>query len=146
MNMYKYQQETINAIIETAENMENVTDEQKTIKIGFIRDKRWIDGWNGGWKTYTGDLYVAINKTYRFYVKDEFDNFFFEKMDIIDEDAYISIEQNIFLKLNKWIDNIYKNERQRKAFHEELNLQLNALNKSLELNNSREAIRDTLNL
>lgn len=129
--MFKYQSQMIENIKETAEFLEDVTDKQKTIKIGYIRDTRYINGWNGGWEEYTGDLYLSINKTYRFYVKDEYDAFFIEKFDGIDEDAYVHIDKDIFLKLNEWIESIYADERQRKAFYEELNLQLKALNKTL---------------
>lgn len=129
--MFKYQKETIKEIIKVAENLEKITDKKYRIKIGYIRDFRWIEGWNGGWKEYSGDLYLRLNST-RFGVEDDYDSFYVEEFNIIDEDAYIKIDKNIFLNLNNWIEKVFKEEKKRKEFHEKLNKELKCINKTFE--------------
>ena len=128
--MFKYQTRTIDEIKKVAENLEKITDKRKRICIGYIRETVW----NGNeWRSISGDLFIRLNSKYRFGIEDEndFSSFYIVETDFIDNDAYLDINKNIFLKLNDWISNIFEDERKRKQFHEKLNEELKALNKSL---------------
>ena len=127
--MFKYQTRTIDEIKKVGENLEKITDKRKRFCIGYIRENIW-DG--NEWRTISGDLFIRINSKYRFGIEDknELSSFYIEETDFIDDNAYLDINKNIFLKLNDWISNIFEDERKRKKFHENLNKELKALNKS----------------
>lgn len=126
--MYKYQKETIELIKDTAERLEGITESRMSLKIGYMRDEFWK---GNEWREESGDLYLEINKEDRFHLVDT--DFIVGRMTQIDKDAYINIDSDVFLKLNEFISKIYDNKRKNQAFHEELNKQLNALNKTIEV-------------
>ena len=126
--MYKYQKETIELIKDTAERLEGITESRMSLKIGYMRDEFW----NGNeWIEKSGDLYLEINKEDRFHLVDT--GLVVGEMTTIDKDAYIRIDNDVFLKLNEFITKIYNEKRKTQAFHNELNKQLNALNKTIEV-------------
>lgn len=126
--MYKYQKETIELIKDTAERLEDITESRMSLKIGYIKDEFW----NGNtWIEKDGDLRLNINKDDRFSIVDY--GCGIHEMTIIDDDAYIRIDNDVFLKLNEFITKIYNEKRKTQAFHNELNKQLNALNKTIEV-------------
>lgn len=126
--MYKHQKETIKLVNDTAERLENVTEARMSLKIGYMRDEFW----NGNeWIEKSGDLYLELNKENRFDLVDT--GFIVGQMTEIDDDAYIRIDNDVFLKLNEFITKVYNEKRKNQAFHEELNKQLNALNKTIEV-------------
>ena len=138
--VYKYQEKTIEEIEKVAENIENLTDDRLDIKIGtFTGNIDHGDGWVRRWKFHRGDLYVRINFNDRFKIKgkddfglNELGNVYINNGDWSDK-AKITINENIFLKFNKVIDKIYKDNKERKAFHEQLDKELKALNKTFEV-------------
>lgn len=125
--MYKYQKETINKILETFELLEGKTEARKSLKIGFIRDEFWT---GNEWVEHSGHLRVKLNSKHRFVLFDS-NTDFYKALDEVDDDAYVRIDSNVFLKLNDFIDEVYKEKREREGFHERLNKELEALNKAL---------------
>lgn len=136
--VYKYQEKTIEEIEKVAENIENLTDDRLDIKIGtFTGNIDHGDGWVRRWKFHRGDLYVRINFNDRFKIKEK-DDFGLNELGNVyingewNDKAKIDINENVFLKFNEIIDKVYKDNRERKAFYEKLNKELEALNKSFE--------------
>jgi hypothetical protein len=136
--VYKYQEKTIEEIEKAAKNIEKITDDRFNIKIGTFRG--YIDhgdGWIRRWKFHKGDLYVRINFSDRFKIKEK-DDFGLDELgnvyinDEWNDKAKIDINENVFLKFNEVIDKVYKDNKERKAFYEKLNKELEALNKSFE--------------
>ncbi len=136
--VYKYQEKTIEEIEKAAKNIEKITDDRFNIKIGTFRG--YIDhgdGWIRRWKFHKGDLYVRINFSDRFKIKEK-DDFGLDELgnvyinDEWNDKAKIDINENVFVKFNEVIDKVYKDNKERKAFYEKLNKELEALNKSFE--------------
>lgn len=126
--MYKYQIETIYHIINTCNLLEEKTEDRKSLRIGYMRYKYW----NGnGWGEHKGELRIQLNSEYRFRLCIH-NTSLYKEFDIIDEDDYIKIDSKVFLNLNKFIEEIYKEKQEIKKFHERLNKELEVLNKSLE--------------
>ena len=124
--MYKYQEETLVHLEESKEKLEKLTDSKMSIKIGIIRGE-YLN--TSGTRQYEErrDLYVCRNDS----------NGVLQTVgDIgcsygIDDDDFVRLDSDIFIKLNEFIDKIYKNKKEREEFHERLNRELEALNKSL---------------
>lgn len=124
--MHKYQEETLAQLEESKERLEKLTNDKMSIKIGIIRGE-YLNTSGTGYYEETRDLYFCINDSH---------GVFKTVGDIgcsygIDDDDFIKLDSNIFIKLNKFIDKIYKNKKEREEFHEKLNRELEALNKSL---------------
>lgn len=125
--MFKYQIETMEQMYDMCEKLENVTDKRIKLKIGWCRGSFLNTRYE--WVEKKGDLYIALNRS-RVLLIDDF-GFILEEMDKLDEDMYVKLDKDVWLKINEWIDNIYEDNRARRLFHEELNVQLEALNKAL---------------
>ena len=124
--MYKYQEETLEHLEESKERLEKLTNSKMSLKIGIIRGE-YLNASGTRYYEETRDLYFCINDS----------NGVFQTVgDLgcsyeIDDDDFIKLDSNIFIKLNEFIDKIYKNKKEREEFHEKLNRELEALNKSL---------------
>jgi hypothetical protein len=122
--VYKYQEETIEYLKELSGNLEKLTDDKMTLKIGYARGE-FLNSLGTRYYLHSGDLYLRINYGRSFAIINDkaetFDNAF--------DELYIRFDEDIFLKLNDWIDKIYKNKREREAFHARLNEELKSLNK-----------------
>ena len=124
--MYKYQEETLEYLEETKQRLEKLTDSKMNLKIGIIR---------GEYLNKTGTKYIEETRDLYFCINDI--NGTFQTVGIIgnsyeiNDDDFVKLDNNIFIKLNEFIDKIYKNKKEREEFHEKLNRELEALNKSL---------------
>lgn len=124
--MYKYQEETLAHLEESKERLEKLTNSKMSIKIGIIRGE-YLNASGTKYYEETRDLYFCINNS---------DGVFMTVGDMgssfgINDDDFVKLDSNIFIKLNEFIDKIYKNKKEREEFHERLNRELEALNKSL---------------
>lgn len=128
--VYKYQQETLEHLEETRERLELLTEERMRLKIGIVRDD-YLNCKGTGYYEETRDLYFCINHQDG-YVDTTFKSVGeFDSSYGISDEAYVKFEEDLFFKLNEFIDKIYKNKKEREEFHERLNQELKALNKSL---------------
>lgn len=129
--VYKYQKETFNYLSEVVERLEKITDSKMSLKIGYIRENYHLG--NGEFTKAKGDLYLTIHNGNNFKMVGTFENGFdvTDDFDIIDSEAYVRLDKNLFIKLNEWIDKIYSNKRDLEQFHDRLNKELCALNKAL---------------
>lgn len=129
--VYKYQEETFNYLSELVERLEKVTDNKMSLKIGFIKEN-YHHG-NGEFSKAQGDLYITLHNGNYFRMVGTFENGFdvTDEFDIVDTEAYVRLDENLFIKLNEWIDKIYSNKRDLEQFHNRLNKELYALNKAL---------------
>lgn len=124
--MYKYQEETLTYLEESKERLEKLTNSKMSLKIGIIRGE-YLNASGTKYYEETRDLYFCINNS---------DGVFMTVGDMgnsfeINDDDFVKLDSNIFIKLNEFIDKIYKNKKEREEFHEKLNRELEALNKSL---------------
>lgn len=124
--MYKYQEETLAHLEESKEKLEKLTNSKMSLKIGIIRGE-YINTNGTGYYEETRNLYFCINDSH---------GIFKTIGDIgcsygINDNDFVRLDSNIFIKLNEFIDKISKNKKKRKEFHEKLNKELEALNKSL---------------
>lgn len=124
--MYKYQEETLAHLEESKERLEKLTNSKMSLRIGIIRGE-YLNASGTRYYEEARDLYFCINDS----------NGVFKTVgDIgcsygIDGDDFVRLDSNIFIKLNEFIDKIYKDKKEREEFHERLNRELEALNKSL---------------
>ena len=122
--MYKYQEETLAYLEKSKEKLEKLTNSKMSLKIGTIRGE-YLNA--SGYYEETRDLYFCINDS----------NGVFQTVGDagcsygVNDDDFLRLDKDIFLKLNKFIDKIYRNKKEREEFHEKLNRELEALNKSL---------------
>lgn len=130
--VYKYQKETLEYLEETRERLEKLTDARMKLKIGTIRDS-FLNMSGTEYYEDTRDLFFCINPKESY-----IDKTFMSVGEIpinkdygVCDEAFVRLDSNLFLKLNDFIDKIYKNKHEREEFHEKLNKELEALNKSL---------------
>lgn len=130
--VYKYQLETLEQLENVRENLEPLTEDRMSLKIGQIRDE-WLNSSGTSYYEETRDLYLCLNHESGYTVTT------FKSVGevrssygIDEKNATIWFNEDLFLKINEWIDTIYKNKREREQFHERLNAELKALNKTLE--------------
>ena len=124
--MYKYQYEILNELEKTFEILETKTEDRMSFKIGFFRDE--IINLNGtAYVEKKGDLFIRLNYEDRYLFVHDYST----ELPSICETAYLSIDKNIFLKLNKFVEDIYTSNRQKKEFAFNLKKELEALNKAL---------------
>lgn len=123
--MYKYQEETLEYLTETRTRLEKLTDSKMTLKIGLVRDE-YLNSSGTRYFEETRDLYFCLNHGETFMSVGDFGTDYG-----VSRDAVVRLDSRIFLKLNKFIDKIYKNKKEREEFHDRLNFELKSLNKSL---------------
>lgn len=124
--MYKYQEETLAYLEESKEKLEKLTNSKMSLKIGTIRGE-YLNTSGTRYYEETRDLYFCINDSHGVFQTIGDIGCSYE----INDDDFIKLDSNIFIKLNEFIDKIYKNKKEREEFHERLNRELEALNKSL---------------
>lgn len=130
--VYKYQLEILEQLENVRENLEPLTEDRMSLKIGQIRDE-WLNSSGTNYYEETRDLYLCLNHE-NGYVVTTFKSVGEVRSNygIDEKNATIWFNKDLFLKINEWIDTIYKNKREREQFHEKLNTELKALNKALE--------------
>lgn len=121
--MYKYQEEVIDNIDSAIDTMEQMTEEHYRVHIGYRNDKL---------NEQNIPIFVEINGNFRFTQQTQKDEYYehYSKCELYNHNR-IELFEDIFLEFNKLIDKIIKDNEQRKQFYEQLNAELNALNKSL---------------
>ena len=131
--MYKYVRENLEYIENVVDSLNNITEERIEVKIGYIRGYETLNIQGTAYIRKNGDLYLRLNRSSAFYMKAN-DGYYNETMSVASmDDAYVKLDENVFDKITKLIEKVYKDNRERKAFHEELNKQLKALTKTLEV-------------
>lgn len=131
--MYKYVRENLEYIENVVDSLNNITEERIEVKIGYIRGYETLNIQGTAYIRKNGDLYLRLNRSPAFYMKAN-DGYYNEAISIPGMgDAYVKLDENVFDKITKLIEKVYKDNRERKAFHEELNKQLKALTKTLEV-------------
>ena len=131
--MYKYVRENLEYIENVVDSLNNITEERIEVKIGYIRGYETLNIQGTAYIRKNGDLYLRLNRSSAFYIKAN-DGYYNETMSVASmDDAYVKLDENVFDKITKLIEKVYKDNRERKAFHEELNKQLKALTKTLEV-------------
>ena len=131
--MYKYVRENLEYIENVVDSLNNITEERIEVKIGYIRGYETLNIQGTAYIRKNGDLYLRLNRSSAFYMKAN-DGYYNETMSVASmDDAYVKLDENVFDKITKLIEKVYKDNRERKAFHEELNKQLKALTKILEV-------------
>lgn len=122
--VYKYQEETIEEIDKAMDKLEEMTEEFYRIFLGWRHTFEF--------ENENIPLFVTINGENRFEQQTTMDNCYdtYSRCPILNYNR-IEIQNNIFLEINKTIDKIFKDNRKRKEFHEKLNHELQALNKTL---------------
>lgn len=131
--VYKYQKETFAHLEETRKRLEKLTDARKSLKIGIIRDE-FLNNNGTAYYEDTRDLYFCLNHENGIVVttfKTISDDGYASSYGINMDTAFVRLDTNLFLKLNDFIDNIYKHKQEREEFHEKLNKELIAINNSL---------------
>ena len=121
--MYKYQEEVIDNIDSAIDTMEQMTEAHYRVHIGYRNDKL---------NEQNIPIFVEINGNFRFTQQTQKDEYYehYSKCELYNHNR-IELFEDIFLEFNKLIDKIIKDNEQRKQFYEQLNAELNALNKSL---------------
>ena len=127
--LYNYQIENLQELDGIPEKLENKTKEQYLIKIGSYEFKYF----NNNWITEKGIIYLAINHETNFITRDDLvenvENW--NLYQIKSENIKIKFDKDIYLKINKTINKILKDNAAREAYHNKLNNQLQAINNSL---------------
>ena len=121
--MYQYQEEVINNIDDAIDTIEQMTEEHYRVHIGYRNDKL---------NEQNIPIFVEVNGDFRFTQQTQNDECYehYSKCELYNHNR-IELFEDIFLELNKLIDKIIKDNKQRKQFYEQLNVELQALNKSL---------------
>lgn len=122
--MYKYQEETIDNIDDAIEKIEKMTEEHYRIHIGFRHTHDFEDE--------NIPIFVEINGQHRFTQQTRNDECFdhYSNCPIYSLNR-IQINKEIFLDLNKLLDKIIKDNKQREKFYSKLNEELKSFNKAL---------------
>lgn len=122
--MYKYQEETIEELNDAIDKVEELTEEEYRIHIGW-RHTHNFDEENI-------PIYVTINGRFRFEQQTNMDQSYdFYSQCPLDNYERITLNDDIFLDIVDIIDKIYTDNQKREKFYEKLNAQLKALNKIL---------------
>ena len=122
--MYKYQEEIIEQLEDAIEKLETMTEEHYRLH-NRIRHTNNFDEENI-------PIYVEINGSSIFTQQTNQDQCydFYSRCDIYNYNR-IELFQDIFLNINNLIDKIIKDNKEREKFYNKLNIELQALNKSL---------------
>ena len=121
--MYKYQEEVIDNIDSAIDTMEQMTEANYRVHIGYRNDNL---------NEQNIQIFVEVNGNFRFTQQTRNDEYYehYSKCELYNHNR-IELFEDIFLELNKLIDKIIKDNEQRKQFYEQLNVDLKALHKSL---------------
>ena len=131
--VYKYVEKNLRHIENMVKQLNEITEERIKIKIGYIRGISVLNARGTAYIYKSGDLYVRLNRNSPFLMK--YYDVDYEELNtkqIVNDNAYVKLDEDVFDKLNDLITKVYKDNRERKAFHEELEKQLQAINKTLE--------------
>lgn len=122
--MYKYQEEIIEQLEDAIEKLETMTEEHYRLHIGFRHTNNFDEE--------NIPIYVEINGSSIFTQQTNQDQYydFYSRCDIYNYNR-IELFQDIFLNINNLIDKIIKDNKKREKFYNKLNIELQALNKSL---------------
>lgn len=128
--VYKYQKDTLQHLQKIKKQLEKLTQSQMKLKIGTVYDE-WINSRGTGYYDETRDLYLCLNHNNgfvdsTFLAEGEFDSQYGEP------DGYIEFEEDLFLKINNFIDKVFQLKKEREEFHSNLNKNLKEINKRLE--------------
>lgn len=123
--MYKYQEEVITEIDDAIDKIENMTEEHYRIHIGFRHTHEF--------ENENIPIYVEVNGISRFTQRTLMDDAYdsYSRCEIYNHNR-VELFNDIFLDINKLIDRVIKDNKQREAFYENLNIELKGLNKALE--------------
>ena len=123
--MYKYQEQVIEQIDDAIDKIENMTEEHYRIHIGFRHTHEF--------ENENIPIYVEVNGTNRFTQQTLLDNAYdsYSKCEIYNHNR-VELFKDIFLDVNKLIDKVIKDNKQRETFYNNLNIELKRLNKALE--------------
>lgn len=124
--MYKYQEELTEQIVESLSQIEDMTEEHYVIHIGNLKDSEWER------MGYPTDIYAETNAEDYFAI----DDVYFSKSQLTYKT--VKFDEDIFLKFNKLIDKVIKDNKERKEFTEKLTEEMRALNKALKNSNKGE--------
>ena len=110
--MYQYQEEVIDNINDAIDTIEEMTEEHYRVHIGYRNENI--------------PIFVEVNGDFRFTQQTEKDEYYehYSRCELYNHNR-------IKLEFNKLIDKIIKDNKKRKQFYEQLNVELKALNKSL---------------
>lgn len=134
--IYKYQKETLAEIKDASKKIERKTNEQYKICIGLADiTKIEYGSFRNTEHHFDGKLYLLINHSARFKVVESTICGIESGITFSDIDCFnwVKINKDIFLQLNQLIDQVSKNNFEREQFYNELNKQLKAYNKALEM-------------
>lgn len=132
--VYKYVEKNLRHIENMVKQLNEITEERIKIKIGYIKGISVLNARGTAYIYKSGDLYVRLNRNSPFLMK--YYDVDYEELNtkqIVNDNAYVKLDEDVFDKLNDLITKVYKDNRERKAFHEELEKQLKALTKTLEV-------------
>ncbi|MBR3208694.1 MAG: hypothetical protein IKF82_00340 [Bacilli bacterium] len=130
--VYKYQKETIDEIKKIVDKLETMTNEHYRVKIGTTIEN--ISEFYNGIENEIVPIFMEVNGEYYFTKQNEKERFFgeiYSKCEIEYLDI-LHLKKDIFLQMNKLLDTIITDNKEREQFHENLNYELKALNKALE--------------
>ena len=122
--MYQYQEEVVENIDDAIDKMEQMTEEHYRVHIGY-RETNDFDQENI-------PIFVEVNGDFRFTQQTNMDESYdyYSKCELYNHNR-IKLFEDVFLELNKLLDKIIKDNKKRKQFYEQLNIELKAFNKSL---------------
>ena len=128
--LYKYQIENLKELDEIADKLCGKTKEKYLIPIGSCQFTYFV---NNGYNTDNGTLFLGINHEANFIFIDDFTDIeeSFNLTQIFNNDIKIKFDKNVFLQINKKIDKIIKDNKERETFHNKLQQQLEAINMAL---------------
>lgn len=122
--MYKYQEEVIEELDAACDSIEEMTNEVYRIHIGWRHTNRFDEE--------NIPIYLELNTSNRFVQQTNIDAAYdtYRICEIYNYNR-ISLNEDIFIELNKLIDKVIEDNKKREKFYEKLNLELKALNKTL---------------
>lgn len=123
--MYKYQEEIFENIDDAVCKLEEMTEEHYRLHIGFRHTHEF--------ENENIPIYVEINGTSRFTQRTLMDDAYdtYSRCEIYNYNR-VELFNDIFLDINKLIDKVIQDNKKREAFYENLNIELQGLNKALE--------------
>lgn len=117
--MYKYQEELLNEILKSLKMIEDMTDERYAVYLGEEQDP---EAERMGYPT---SIYAEINGREYFSMCDVW----YTSSELTHKNVKFS--KDIFLRFNKLIDQVLKDNKEREAFTEKLLNEMKAFNKAL---------------